>query len=338
MTKLPPELEAFGILVPSHKEPVYYHELARVQAKYSRRRVFWAMVLAFVFWQLAQGLIVGIWLGVQLTNKFVSMAGSIEQLTQSDIETVMNEAVTRLSDLNPRDTALFVVFMLSAALVPLLIWIVTRMLTTPAFNYLSSIVGRFRWRLAVEAIIAAVLSLGIVFAVSAVLGGPINDFGEHLSTQQLVVGMLAIFLLVPLQAAGEEYFFRGMVTQWIGTLFRHPAWSILVPALLFGLVHGYSGWATASVVLMGAGLGYLTLRSGGIEMAIAFHTVNNWLAFGYSLLSGDVASQNGQNSTVLEFISTAVMLALFITWAEWRLRTHQPPFITALTHPLVQEP
>ena len=52
--------------------------------------------------------------------------------------------------------------------------------------------------------------------------------------------LLVIVLLTPLQAAGEEYAFRGYLTQAFGGLFRQAgsAAAVVVPALLFALAHG----------------------------------------------------------------------------------------------------
>jgi hypothetical protein len=46
---------------------------------------------------------------------------------------------------------------------------------------------------------------------------------------------VVILLLVPLQAAAEEYIFRGYLMQSIGRWLRHPAFAILLPVPLFVL-------------------------------------------------------------------------------------------------------
>ena len=87
-------------------------------------------------------------------------------------------------------------------------------------------------------------------------------------------------LLVPLQAAAEEYVFRGWLLQAVGAYLRTPWVAIAFQAVLFAAAHG---WGTR-LGLPGPGrhgraLGWLTVRTGGLEAAIALHVVNNLVAF-----------------------------------------------------------
>ncbi|MDF2498717.1 MAG: family intrarane metalloprotease protein, partial [Arthrobacter koreensis] len=51
--------------------------------------------------------------------------------------------------------------------------------------------------------------------------------------------LLVAVAVVPFQAAAEEYAFRGLLMQVIGSWLRHPAFAILLPVPLFVLGHGY---------------------------------------------------------------------------------------------------
>lgn len=99
---------------------------------------------------------------------------------------------------------------------------------------------------------------------------------------QFLPWMAAAILLLPFQCAAEELFFRGYLTQGVGLAGGFwLAW--LVPSLLFGVLH----WANPEVLAYGALLtlpiyigtglllGWVTLRSEGIEMALGLHIANN---------------------------------------------------------------
>ncbi len=104
--------------------------------------------------------------------------------------------------------------------------------------------------------------------------------------------LLVIAFLTPFQAAGEEYFFRGYLTQAFGGLF-HRVWvAVVVPAFLFGLAHGLGQSAPVFFDRFAFGLvaGALVVLTGGLEAGIAMHVLNNWLAFGLALAYGDMAS------------------------------------------------
>ena len=86
-------------------------------------------------------------------------------------------------------------------------------------------VPRIRWRFLLVCLGLAVVALVATLVVSALLPaqddgaeitGELNDFDEHAPATSLLV----VLLLTPLQAAGEEYAFRGYLTQAFGGLFR----------------------------------------------------------------------------------------------------------------------
>ena len=72
-----------------------------------------------------------------------------------------------------------------------------------------------------------------VSAGDAQVSAQLNDFTR--TTRDF---LLVLVLLTPLQAAGEEYAFRGYLTQAFGGLFRRPWVAVAGPALLFALAHG----------------------------------------------------------------------------------------------------
>lgn len=95
--------------------------------------------------------------------------------------------------------------------------------------------------------------------------------------------LAAVLLLLPFQVAAEELFFRGYLTQGLGLAGGFwLAW--LLPSLLFGLLHGanpevlrYGALLTLPVYIgMGLVLGWVTLRSGGLETALGLHLANNF--------------------------------------------------------------
>ena len=104
--------------------------------------------------------------------------------------------------------------------------------------------------------------------------------GDAPSENPMLWASLAVILLVvPLQAAAEEYVFRGYLQQAIGRWLRHPAFAILLPVPLFVLGHLYDPLGQAAVGLFAVVAGWLTWRTGGLEAAIALHVVNNLSAF-----------------------------------------------------------
>ncbi|MDI1365669.1 MAG: CPBP family intramembrane metalloprotease [bacterium] len=85
----------------------------------------------------------------------------------------------------------------------------------------------------------------------------------------------AVVLLV-LAAAAEELVFRGWLLKQTGAFTRHPAVLMAVNGLIFATIHFDPNLdAFLFRAAMGAGLTWMTLRTGGIELAIGAHAANN---------------------------------------------------------------
>jgi membrane protease YdiL (CAAX protease family) len=193
-------------------------------------------------------------------------------------------------------TGLAAVNLAWAAAIPVT-WLVLRTFQRLPERWLASVAGRIRWgwlgvclALSTVALFATVV-VATVFPQQpgAEVGGTVNDLTARTRDFALV-----ILLLTPLQAAGEEYAFRGYLTQAFGGLVRGryaAVLAVVVPSLLFALAHGAQD-APVFVDRLAFGLvaGTLTILTGGLEAGVAMHVLNNWLAFGLALLFGDMDS------------------------------------------------
>lgn len=131
-----------------------------------------------------------------------------------------------------------------------------------------------------------------------------------------------VLLLIPLQVSAEEVFFRGYLYQMVARMTGSDAVRLLVPAALFAAIHlanpevkAGGVWAILAFVSIALYLGWLTLRSGGLEMAIGLHLGNNLIAIA---LVGSSASPRlaptiffvNDPIYVVEFFATLAVFAL----------------------------
>jgi membrane protease YdiL (CAAX protease family) len=145
----------------------------------------------------------------------------------------------------------------------------------------SSVVGRIRWKwLAAYSGIALLVTL-FTFGLSGFVGG---DSASTAGPEPSFVGwetylplVLVILLTTPLQAAGEEYAFRGYLAQAIGAWAKTWTWvPVLITSFLFALAHGQQDLALFTDRFMfGLALALITIRTGGLEAGIALHAANN---------------------------------------------------------------
>ncbi len=181
-------------------------------------------------------------------------------------------------------------------------------------RWLHSVQPGFRWRYALGALlIAAVVLNAVLFVTSAGWTWqlrPQTDFAWF---------MVVVLLTSPLQAAAEEYFFRGYLLQSLQSVLRVPWAGVVASALVFALFHG-----TQNLPLFldrfGFGLlaGFLVARTGGLEAAIAAHIANNVFAFMWAGLTTSVAAVKATQVIGWPDLATDLLgFALFAAAAIW---------------------
>lgn len=93
-------------------------------------------------------------------------------------------------------------------------------------------------------------------------------------------------VLIPLQSSTEEFIFRGYLTQWAGRFSKGLWLPLVAPSIVFMLLHSFNPEVGAYGVLLtmplylgiGLLLGWLTLRSESLELALGLHAANNLYA------------------------------------------------------------
>lgn len=142
-------------------------------------------------------------------------------------------------------------------------------------------------------------------------------------------------LLVLVQTGAEEAIFRGYLLQQLAARFAHPLAWLVLPALLFGVLHfdpltmGANAWAVvASATLFGLAAADLMRATGSLGAAWGLHFANNCVAI---LGVGTKGSITGlalyvTPYTVDEVAVTAPLIladlvTLALVWAllRWRL-------------------
>lgn len=190
---------------------------------------------------------------------------------------------------------------------------------------LHSLAGTFRWGL-VGRTAAIVIPIWAVYLAltSAMMPFPATD---HPVTDLLALFVIAL-TITPLQSAGEEYAFRGLVFRIAASWGRGPRLGLIlgiaVSSLLFMVAHiALDPWLNLYYLTFGAALAVITWRTGGVELAVMLHAVNNSLAFVLSaVLSADLKAgldrSVGAGSALMLIPCGLFGVIAAITW--WRTR------------------
>jgi uncharacterized protein len=195
---------------------------------------------------------------------------------------------------------------------------------------LSSVTGRLRGRW-----LAVCLVPALAVSVLAGLVGELVDPTEGtVAGWSSFLGVAVVALvLTPVQVAAEEYLFRGWIVQTFGAVVRSPWPGVAVSAVLFALVHDgatASAWGFADLVLFAVVLSVVTLRTGGLEAALALHLVHNAVCWVASAAYGATDSvtdytEVGGGVFVVSMLATVVYATAVLTLARRRgVETRHP--------------
>lgn len=190
-----------------------------------------------------------------------------------------------------------------AVLTPVVLLTVRVIQRRPAFS-VASVLNKIRWRWLLLSCAPAAYYLALNYGLSIGLEAAFpssdtagsTDDGSWVGFASFIGPALLILALVPFQSAAEEFVFRGWLVQAIGAygpddtegtpvvralkrVLRTPWPALVVSAVAFFLAHGYTGWARLDIFLFAMTIGWLTIRTGGIEAGISLHALNNIVAF-----------------------------------------------------------
>ena len=169
------------------------------------------------------------------------------------------------------------------------------------------------------------LCVGMAFAVWSLLlllGTAGAAAQREAPIDSAVVWFIVVVLVTtPLQAAGEEYLFRGLVLQALGST-RLPTWvCCVVSAGLFATAHGqFDPPLFADRFVLGVVFAFLVVKTGGLEASIAVHTVKNIAGLIPAALLDDV-SETLDPEGGITWLPVTVDVVLLAILVPWMLRT-----------------
>jgi membrane protease YdiL (CAAX protease family) len=175
------------------------------------------------------------------------------------------------------------------------------------------IVGHWRWRLYFQ-------GLAIWFVVQSVLG--LIDFliapkGFSITASENTLTLAASALIgLGIQTFAEEFFFRGMITQWLLLKFKNPVSTAIASGIVFGACHIPNGLPQAmSALLFGIACALIAIRTGGLAFTCGLHLTNNVFGAVALVSTSDVFKNSPglftQNTPGLVWWDTMLSLATF---------------------------
>lgn len=149
------------------------------------------------------------------------------------------------------------------------------------FSTYLAVASRFRWGLVLTGLALHLLLIGPLLIWESwdeISGGrfPLATMTDLLGARvfYVAVALVTVFLA----ALAEEVLFRGWLLRHMTAVLRNPWIALAAGSLLFSAAHmEFTPGAFIVRALMGAGFCWMTLRTGGVELAAGVHLANNLL-------------------------------------------------------------
>ncbi len=192
-------------------------------------------------------------------------------------------------------------------------------------RWMHSVTGAWRWHLVRRSALFIVpiflLYAGGGLALAAV------ELVETPPSGTTLALLVIIVLTTPLQAAGEEYGFRGFIARTVGSWSTRPGLSFALgttaSSIVFALVHlAADPWLIAYYLVFAVAMSLIVRATGGLEIAVLIHTLNNVLLLGPAIVLGSLEESfdRGAGSAgplvLVPMAVIAIITAVAVRWAS----------------------
>ncbi|MER6708183.1 CPBP family intramembrane glutamic endopeptidase [Streptomyces fumanus] len=286
-----------------------YHRLARITGRHRWWRPVPGLLLVLGGWTLAVG-------SVDTVTYAVGKASGRPELPDGSID--FGPLPNTVRDLS------FIALMLP------LVLLATRWVGRRPAGTVSSVAGRLRWGWLARCLAVAVPPVALLAVASVLLPGADAEPSapaEWVGLPAFLASLAVLAVSVPFQAAAEEYVFRGWLMQTVGGFLRSPWVAVLPQAALFAAAHGWgTPWGFVDLLVFGLVTGWLTIRTGGLEAAVALHALNNLMGFGLSaaVVGGLASDETAADLPWQLALADTVMVLLYAAAVLWLARRTPP--------------
>ena len=217
-------------------------------------------------------------------------------------------------DFNNIGLSIFVLGSLAVAIPAL--WIASKIVRDRPFSSYCSARGGWNFKVFFICLLPA-----LIFVAAPVMVRVYLDTGFKSDVSLSLMGFLVILLLGPLQCIAEEFLFRGLFMQTLGSWVKIPIVAVIAQALVFGFSHTYNLAGFLSIVISGLCFGLATHITRGLEASSAQHIANNVpLFFFVGMHLVGVSGSPGFEAVLNTLLSDGLyLLALFILKKKTKL-------------------
>jgi len=236
---------------------------------------------------LEKGNNIGVWyfLGCIVSFGLGQILGSIPLfvliILQGDIAAFDSKSLLNPETYDINKSLFLMVLLFPFLLGTILLWLYMKVVHKRPFITLITPFKKINWRLLGGGSFIWFLILAASEGIGFIMYPENYEFRFEWGTFIPLLLVSLTFLFV--QTSFEELLFRGYFMQWMGKYFQSAWWPLIITSVVFGLFHSFNpemteyGWSVMIMyITMGFTLGYVTLMSRSLELALGMHFANNF--------------------------------------------------------------
>lgn len=232
--------------------------------------------------------------GAIMYTLFPGMLNGISSFSYDDVNTYTFKGVAS--------------FFIVVLFIPVL-YLASRITNERAFTTFTSSRGGWNWRIFTKSSLVSFICISIPIIVMDLMMGRLRPFEFTIFTLILTI------ILVPLQCVAEEYVFRGLIMQTLGSWIKVPIIAVIIQTLIFTWLHPYNLLGQISIFIMGLIYGLAAYYFKGLEVSSAMHILNNlssalMLGIGFGIIQTNVNMLDFTVTTLSSLLALAVLYIL----------------------------
>lgn len=205
--------------------------------------------------------------------------------------------ITNLSDtyeaMNMADATTIYGFLVLILFIPS-IYIASKIVKDRPFSSYASSRGGWDWKLYLKCLVIPIAIYVVMTLISVAVQGQAH--GVNRLTPLVAV---VFIVLICIQSIAEEFLFRGIIMQTIGSWINIPAVAIIITSALFAALHPYNTIGVVTTFIVGVMLAVVAWKTNGLEAGSAIHSINNITSF---MLGFSGIQQIATNATAVDAV------------------------------------
>ena len=185
------------------------------------------------------------------------------------------------------------------------LYVASKIVKDRPFSSYSSSRGGWNFKLYFKALIIPLILYIIFQFIDVAVNGAKGTY------QVSILFLIVLFISIPLQSIAEEFMFRGILMQTLGSWFKIPLLAIIIQAIIFAFAHGYNSFGFFEILVNGLMWGFFTWKTNGLEVGCAIHTANNF-SVGLFIMLGLLTSTSSPqlSSVAMNFVLQIILFVV----------------------------